>query len=223
MKVVVIFGDDEAKSDARFRHIVSQVKKRGWECVALADSSVLSEVIAGSSLFSNERLLSVMHAAKVPVKEYQWLATHHEQYDGRLLLYFKSTVPAAIKKLLPKDTVFEEFKLKKELFSIMDMVYPGNFTPVMKTFHTIIKTDPPELVMALLGRHLRDLVLVKAQSKALHLPAWRLQKLERQAKRFTNEQLLLFTHELAEADLKSKTGKGDLVVLIDLAISKYLR
>lgn len=220
MKIVCVFGDDTVNSYKRFSHIIDEIKKRGWEYISISPTNPISEVLASSSLFSTERLISVTDAQKISVKEYTWLSSHSQEHEGRLLLYFSASIPAAAKKLLPKDTVFEEFKLRKELFSFLETVVPNRGVALVTQFHEIIKTDAPELVLALLSRQIRDLAWVKTGGHGLTLPPWRMQKLTRQAQKFSVEQLTQFVSDLAEADIKSKTGLGELTLLLDLVFIK---
>ncbi len=218
MKIVCIHGDDSLSSYTRFVHIIEEIKKRGWE--HLSANTSLSETLASGSLFSTERLVSASNASKISIKEYTWLNKHNSEYEGRLLLYFQGSLPAAIKKLLPKETTYEEFKLKKELFGFLEMVAPGRGELLVKEFHKIIKIDAPELVLAMLARQLKDLAWVKIDPKSLTIPDWRKRKLQNQATKFSLEKLQQFVHDVSEADIKSKTGQGEIVQLLDLLFIK---
>lgn len=218
MKIVCIYGDDTLSSYKRFTHIVAEIKKRGWEHLAASNS--LSETLASGSLFSTERLVSATNASKISVKEYTWLDKHNDEYEGRLLLYFQASVPAAIKKLLPKETTYEEFKLKKELFGFLEMVAPGRGELLLKQFHKIIETDAPELVLAMLARQLRDLAWIKMDPKSMNIPDWRKRKLQNQATKFSLEKLQQFVSDVSDADIKSKRGQGEIVQLLDLIFIK---
>ena len=223
MKIVVIFGDDNVASRERYFKIIDGIKKRGWEHVPLRSEAKggIAEQLVSTSLFPVETLYSLDSAAKVTIKEYEWINKHNEEHEGSLLLYFSNTIPAAIKKLLPKSTKFEEFKLKKELFSFLDTVYPGNKKRAVSLFQEIIKTDAPELVLALLARQMRDLAWIKS-GETLNLPDWRKRKLASQADKFKENSLNEFIQALAKADVDSKTGRGELVTLLDIALIRYL-
>ncbi len=220
MKIVCVFGEESLGSYKRFSHIVDTTKKRNWEHLDVLPTHSLSEVLASGSLFSNERLITAHDAQKISIKDYEWLSKHNSEYEGRLLLYFPNTIPAAVKKLLPKDTVYEEFKQKKELFMFLESIEPNRGQLLIKQFHRIIETDAPELVLAMLGRHVRDLAWVKSGSIGLAAPPWRLQKLTRQAQKFSSDKLKQFIHDLSDADIKSKSGGGDITLLLDIIFIK---
>lgn len=218
MKIVCIFGDDTVNSYTRFAHIIEEIKKRGWE--HLSANTSLSETLASGSLFTSERLVSASNASKISAKEYTWLNKHNDEYEGRLLLYFQGIVPAAIKKLLPKTATYEEFKLKKELFGFLEMVSPGRGALLVKEFHKIIETEAPELVLAMLARQLRDLAWLKTDPTSMNVPDWRKRKLQSQATKFSLEKLKQLVSDVSEADIKSKSGQGELVQLLDIVFIK---
>lgn len=221
MKIVCVCGDDIVSSRERYFKIIDGVKKKNWEHIAITSEKRLSEQLVGVSLFGGDRLYSCDTSAKISVKDYEWISKHAASTEGSLLLYFGAAIPAAIKKLLPKDTKFEEFKLKKELFVLLDAIYPGNSRRVVTLFHEVIKTDAPELVLALLARQLRDMSMVKLGGGGA-IPDWRRRKLMSQGGKFTHEALISFVNALAKADVDSKTGNGDLVTLLDIVFIKHL-
>lgn len=218
MKIVCIYGDDTLGSYKRFAHIIAEIRKRGWEHLPV--NSSLSETLASGSLFSTERLISASNASKISTKEYTWLHKHNDEYEGRLLLYFHGSVPAVIKKLLPKTTTYEEFKLKKELFEFLEMLAPGRGGFLLKQFHKIIETDAPELVLAMLARQLRDLAWIKMDPKSMNIPDWKKRRLQNQAAKFGLEKLQQLVSDVSEADIKSKSGQGEIVQLLDLIFIK---
>lgn len=222
MKIVVLFGEDNTASRARFGKIIDGIKKRGWEHIAIGNDQRLSELVVSESLFGEERLFSVSVGGKVPPKEYEWLSAHSKDIPGSLLLYFQGIVPAAIKKLLPKDTTFEEFAQKKEIFTFLDAVYPGNAQQAIALLHKSTEIDAPEMILAMLARHLRDVAWVKSGESGFSAPSWRVQKLQRQASKFSDEQLSSFVSALLQADLHSKTGQADLMLSLDIALLAHL-
>jgi DNA polymerase III delta subunit len=56
--------------------------------------------------------------------------------------------------------------------------------------------------------------------KSLGLPSWRASKLKSQANRFGFKKLTLLIDKLAKFDYLAKTGGGDVVTLLDLALAE---
>lgn len=218
VKIVVLSGDDQISSRNRYFKIIDTLKKRGWEHVTLDASKKISEQLVSSSLFEVERIYTIDNPSKVNDKEYTWIFENADKHEGSLLIYFNKSIPAIIKRKLPKSTEYEEFKLPQKLFSFLDTVYPGNAKRSVQILHDVLETNPVELVLAMLSRQLKDLYLLK--NGALNAPDWKKSKLNNQLNKFKENTLETLISNLSEADVKSKTGKGDLTTLLDLILVK---
>jgi DNA polymerase III delta subunit len=210
MKIILLHGDHNLKSYQRLSVFITEAKKRGWE--------ITRNSLTSTSLFAKEQLFIIDDLKKVNKRDFAWLKKNKEKLSGTLVIYHENTLPASSLKLLPKPDKIEEFKLPKLIFKFLDSFYPGNGKQCLKLLHQVIKTEAPEFVLALLARHLRDLYLVKTDIESLFYPSWRMSKLKKQAKHFSENKLKQIIKKLSQADVEAKTSAANLLDSLDFII-----
>jgi len=222
MKIVVLEGDDVVKARARYYQIISAVKKKGWEIVHVKANRNLAEQLVSKSLFT-ENILYVIEEVKVlSQKELSWLKNNFEKFEGKLLIYCEGKIPTKIKNSLPQKTKFETFDLPVIVWQFLDSFYPGNSKRCFSLFEELIQNSPVELIVAMLGRHLRDLYWILKNEGSMNMPLWRKNKLKSQVKRFTKQQLKDTINNLAEIDYKGKISDFNVRLGVEMMILESL-
>jgi len=222
MKIVVLEGNDVVKARARYYQIISAVKERGWEVVHIKANKNLAEQLVSNSLFA-ENILYVVEDSKVLSQEdLNWLKNNFEKFEGRLLIYCEEKITTKTKESLPKITKFETFELPVIIWQFLDSFYPGNSKRCFSLFEKLIENSPIELVVAMLGRHLRDLYWILKDADSMNMRAWRKNKLKSQAKRFTKQQLKDTINNLAEIDYKGKISDFNVRLGVEMMILESL-
>lgn len=224
MKIVVVSGEDTAKSRSRFVQIVAGVKAKSWEVVPikLQDDTALAEKLTGTSMFPGEVLYAIDGVKKLTATQLKWLKENLDKYDGSLLIYSDGALPVTIKNALPKSAKFENFEVPKIIFAFLEAFYPGNMKRVLELFEELLKENPVEVLVVMITRQLRDLYWVLDGGKGLTYPPWRMGKLKAQAAKFTKEGLRDTISALAELDIKSKTSDVDAKALLEMLIIEKL-
>lgn len=182
----------------------------------------MSEKVSGDSLFKKGRLFIIERLPKTKKSEIDWLKKNNERLEGNLVVFHEGTLSRNFLTSLPKTKRIEEFKLPRLIFKFLESFYPGNTKTSITLLHQVLKTEAPEFVLALLARHLRDVVKVKNEEGSLGYPPWRVGKLKSQSKKFEGESLKKVIESLAEADVKSKTSRTSLAFLLDVLILTQL-
>jgi hypothetical protein len=211
MRIVVLHGDDSAKSYERLMKFVDTAKKRNWEIIT-------NEFPNTPSLFGTERLIIYRDFSLLSKKDIK----NFDRFDGTLVIYNEGALPQTFLKLMPADFKMEKFELPKILFNFLESFYPGNLVGCLKLLHDLIKNQAVELVFFMLGRHMRDLYWVTIDFKTNQFPLWRLSKLRSQAEKFGEERLKRIISKLSDIDIEVKTSKADLLTSLDLLIVKQL-
>lgn len=222
MKLLILHGDDQIKLYARFQKFIETAKSRSWEIAYLDDAPSIKESLSASSLFGAERFFVLRDIKRLGKSEIEWLKKKAPELEGNLVIYHEGYVPVGITKGITTDIKIEEFKLPKIIFSLMDMIRPGNSVQVIKTLHKIVETEPVEFVFVLIAKLMRDLYWAKTDLSSMPYPPWRSSKLKQQSSHFTIQQLQQFISSLSEIDIKVKTSKADLLSSLDLLIVKSL-
>lgn len=206
MKVTVLYGDNITASRDRLIKIIAEVKKRGWE--------VLREPTVTDSLFSANRLFVIEDASKLTAKDLT--------SDMNLLIWQKGSVPAKLKKILPKNSKYEEFKLPQKLWLFLESLYPGNAKQALELLNEITATEAVEFVFAMIARQMRDLYWVLVSPGSMLIPTWRRGKLKDQATKYELASLNELISKLAQLDMEAKTGQVNLAPSLDLLLAKQL-
>ena len=221
MKIIVLHGDHVVDSYNRLQKLKEEGRRRGWEIKTISDNLAnIPEELVSVGLFEKERLTIIDSINLIRKKDILWLNKNAGNLKGTLIIYQAGRVSSLLIKSLSPDKI-EEFKLPKLIWMFLDTLTPGNAGNSLMLLHKIIKSQPSELVLALLGRHLRDLYWAKETSD-LPYPSWRIGKLKRQAARFTKDLLADLIASLAEADVRSKTSKEELIDSLDFIIATKL-
>lgn len=224
MKIVVVSGEDSAAARNRYYQIISGVKKKGWEIMRISadDKISIGEKLTGASLFPDEILYTIDDIKKVSIHNLKWVGKNADKYQGSLLIYCAGKLPATIKNALPKNAKYENFDLPKIIFQFLESFHPGNAKRTLEYLEELLKDNPMEVIMLMLGRHLRDLYWILEGGKGMNLPSWRAGKLKTQAMKFTKEKLRDTISALAEIDIKSKTSDTDARFLLEILIAEKL-
>ncbi len=211
MKIIVLHGDDTAKSYDRLMTFVAAAKKRGWEIIT-------DEFPNTPSLFGTDRLIIYRDFSllgKTDIKNF-------DRFDGTLVVYHEGVLPQAFLKQMPQDFKMEKFELPKLLFTFLEAFYPGNSSRSLKLLHDLTESQAIELTFFMLARHLRDLYWLIVDIKGTQFPSWKASKLRAQAAKFGEEKLKQIISKLADIDIEVKTSKADLLTSLDLLIVKQL-
>jgi len=225
LNIIVLHGDDYIKSKRRLDTFISEAKKRSWliERVDAVPGLNLAELVTGVNLFNKDKLVVVENINRVSPKQISWISQNEKRLEVTLVLINEGFLNQRTIGLLPKKSKIEIFKLPRELYNFLYAFYPGNGKTAIRLFKMVIKAEPPEMVFALLSRHLRD--IYRAINDRASLPykeSWRVDKIVSQASKFKGSQLKRVISSLAEADIKAKTSLVNLVDSLDQIILTQL-
>lgn len=225
MKVILLHGDNGAKVAERLTKFIDVGIKRNWKIERIDPGNKtfnMPEVFSVTTLFKEEKLFILDNISKVKKSELEWLKKNALNISGTLIVVGGSQLSKTAISSLPKLDSEESYELPKKIWAFLDSFYPGNFKLCLTLFHEVIDSEAPELVVALLARHLKDLYIAKVYPESLTLPPWRAKKLGSQADKFTDTKLQSVINLLARADFESKTGQSGLTESLDLLIMTKL-
>jgi len=202
MNVIILHGDDVKASYKRLSLFIKEAKKRGWEVIN-------DKIEETPSLFLKEKLIVVRDVKLINKKSLKLI----EIIPGTLVIYSIKKLPLPFIKNFPKGTKIENYELPFLVWKFLDNM---NY----KNFQEVVKTQAVEMIFAMISKRLRDIYLVQHGSPKMN--NWQINKLKSQYQRLKNKNLKLLISELADIDIKSKTGEFDLKYLLDLFILKRL-
>lgn len=222
MKIIVLHGEDTVKSYERLKRFTEAARERSWEVANLDESeTAFEENLSSPSLFGAERFFILRDIKRLAKKELTWLKKRYKELPGNLIIYSESELNQTFLKSLPESKI-EEFKLPKILWSFLESLHPGGGMASVRSFHKVIETESPEFVFSLIAKQFKNLYWISTDPGSVSLAPWQILRLKNQSGHFTAEKLKELIGILSDIDIKVKTGRADLVSLLDLMIVKQL-
>lgn len=159
------------------------------------DPTELAQALSSSSLFGNDVIVVIEGFLTNAKKQLTLL----EQPSVDIILYEQKEIDKATVAKLGSQTKIFLFKLPVVLFQFLD-------TLSLPILEQTLKTEPAEVVFALLVRRIRELIQIKDGITPEKLQAWQASRLTNQARRFTMDELIAMHTKLVHIDIAIKTG-----------------
>ncbi len=223
MKILIIHGEDTESSFARYSEILDNARKTNWEIVVVNESPQgLATQARSQSLFTKKRLFVIYGFATLNKDDKTFLNKTSSDLSEYLVIYQPGLISKTGLGGLPKNIKVEERKLSKFVWIFLDSILPGNAKKAIEFYHKAAMQNSPEMLLAMLARHLVSLYLVKTPTNDLNLPSWRLTKLKGQAGGFSDQELADMIASLTNIDILVKTSQGELADLLDIFLATKL-
>lgn len=222
MDIIIIQGENIQKIHDRLIQFKKEARKRGWELIYLQPDNNISEILASQSLFPKESLYIIDDFKKIRKKELKWIGSNIKKLHGTLIVYQHGNILKSLYKGVFEPKKIEQYDIPKSIFIFLESFYPGNNETLIKTLHETCKNEAVEFVFVMLARHLKDLYWVIKEPSKIPYSSWRISKLESQAGKFKQGQIIDLFKRLAVIDVKVKTSKASLITELDLMILTQL-
>jgi DNA polymerase III delta subunit len=182
----------------------------------IIESAESQSFFGGDKRIIIENILSLKSKDKKRDEIITYLTKFPEEND--CVIWENKELTKTILSKFPKAKILL-FKLEKQLFRFLDSIKPNNGNVTLPLFHTVLKSDAPELIFFMMVRQFRHMILLKNKSTFLDgISPWQEQKIRGQASNFTHEQLIKLYNSLEEIDYSIKSGKSamDLTGRLDM-------
>lgn len=210
--LTIICGEDTMASRQHFQKLKDQYKTEGYELCLIqkADPETLRiQTSETNSLFSEKRTFFSEHLVKflkrskskevlaqiqtIMKSDIIWL--DWEQYSAREITN-------------PKGATIKEFKPSSSIFKLLDECYPGNLKQFMNDTAAVLESQEDGFIYAMLCKHIRGLILAKANSLPANTSPWQRGKLSTLARLWPEEKLIAFYEGLSRIDVSVKTSSS---------------
>jgi len=224
MKIYLIHGEHSSKSYEKLQEYITKAKEKNWKIINLSNDSGFSvqETLSSTDLFDTNKVYILENLSKLLKKDIDWINKNYSSLKGILLLYSNSKIKLTIIKKFINIDKQEEFSLPKNIFAFLESFYPKNSLSCIGLMHNVLENEKIEFIFYLLSKHIRDLYWVKTSPSNIPYPSWRVDKIEKQASKFSLDLLIEIINTMSEIDIKSKTSKSNLIDLLDLLIIRKL-
>lgn len=210
MKSTVLHGENQSVSRKKFIEILNEVKKQGFDIVRVdwkkSQDADLRSLSMSQSLLSSGVCIAVEN----------FFTGNKQAVDAMEKLDLKNTIflfwedkqltPATVKKL-QKWFLVQEFPIPQTIFNFLNSITPNNAKNILNLFEEARKTNPDEMLLVMLARHVRLLFWAKTESQTMTIPDWQKARFISQGKGFSEDQLLDLHAKLLDLDRKSKKSQ----------------
>lgn len=211
--MIVIHGDNQILSRQFLLGIRKKAVEDGSQIVELKGAScTMADIVSAVqsiSLFgpSNFVIIEEFFSRRTG-SEKTSISTYLIQHPlDQIALWESKDVSTQVKSFPP--SVVKRFDLPKYLFKFMEDLQP-------ETFRLSLDSAAPEQVLALLLRHVRNLMYIK--SGGTNLPSWQAGKLKAQASRFSLTKLQSMYLSLMHMDYRHKTSAAPFDLASDIEV-----
>ncbi|TSC54011.1 MAG: Uncharacterized protein LiPW16_201 [Microgenomates group bacterium LiPW_16] len=175
----------------------------------------VKQALETSSMFTVSRLVIIENLLSGRKDSNQqeilaYLGKNLPRFD--LILWEKEEVSKSLlARVSPAKVLL--FKPEPVLFKFLESIRPDNKSQALKLLEQSFKRESPEIIFYMLVRQFRFLLLLKdgvtsGVEELDRLASWQKERLARQAKHFSLEQLVEIYQKLLEIDYQQKTGQA---------------
>ncbi|MBI2028593.1 MAG: hypothetical protein HYT07_03200 [Candidatus Levybacteria bacterium] len=221
--ITIIHGDDIVSS----RRFFQEKKQEQKDSITFDASKMtitdLAQAIFGSGLFSDtksifiEDFLTKTKKANSETKEIINFITKNHGSSNIILWEGKEIQKRDV--FVFKEAILKKFKLPQSIFMFLDSIRPNNFKNLIILFHKTLDAGiNQELIFFMIQRQIRLLLALSDNStkktidELMRLFPWQKEKLVRQARLFSVDQLRRIYNFLYKIELGFKTGKLNLTL-----------
>lgn len=214
--ITIIHGDDIANSRKYFIELKQKTSNFiFFEAEKLSLTSLVQST-EGGGLFSDEKKIFIENffSKKRVGKETDEILSYLKTASKiEVFLWEEKEMTKKNLNLFP-SAIVKAFKLPKTLFLFLDSIKPGYGKTLVNLFHQTLGNIEVELIFYMLFRQFRLLLALNDEKSTdkideiKNLVSWQKNKLIKQAKLFTLENLRKIYQKLYQIDLEQKTGKS---------------
>lgn len=224
MKIIVLQGENEFAIDERLLKFISEAKRRKWSVVNISEKESILDKLFLVDLYAPKSLFIIENYRLLSQKDIKYIEKKAKEIDGVLVICSKGgKICPSFLKALPNLKKIEGFEYPKVIFELLDNLYPSSAKKVISILEKLAKKEPAEFVFHMIFSRIRDLYWAKVDPSTLPYSSWRVEKLERQASKFSQEQLKNFIEDLALIDIEAKRSSLGIFYYLDLLMIKHLK
>lgn len=211
--ITIIHGDDVVSSR---KFLIEQKNLSGSQTIFDNNNFNLTDFLqflSGKSLFSENKKIfldGLFSSKKIASEQLEAVVSainkSHSPID--FFVWEGSELSKTFLNQFPKANI-KFFKLPQNLFIFLDGIRPNNPQNVF-LFHTALNNLDENFLFSMLIRQFRILLSLSSNSNGIEetkrLAPWQIEKLQRQSKLFTVEELRRIYNKLFEIDLDVKSG-----------------
>lgn len=217
--ITILHGDDIHKSRTelnRLRASIGTKEVRQIDGKSISNAELV-QALSSQSMFGNDTIVvieNLFSSLGKKIKRQDELLSFllNEPTDTDIIIWEdKPLSKSLVTKLSRKATVLE-FKFPTVLFQFLDSFTPKSVPESLLLYKQLLLHEPVELVNALLGRRLKQLIHIKQGNIPKDMQPWQISRLTKQSSFFTMNELLRTYRSFLKNELATKTGTAYLAL-----------
>lgn len=210
--ITLIHGENTAES--RNYYLAERAKhpeKIVLDGVSLTLTDFL-QAVSGNGLFGDQQTLFIedLLSKRKASKELDALVTEIAKADAPIFLWESKDLTA--KQVSPlKAAAVKQFKIPATVFAFLDSLFPKNGKKAIMLSHQLLQDEDVHFALFMLQRQIRLLLALtdtheQTISEVKRMAPWQKGKMQKQAKAFSQQELLDIHEQLYQLELGQKTG-----------------
>lgn len=223
--ITLLHGDDiEASRDELLR---LKEQANGKE-IRLLDGRIVSEAsltqaLGSHALFGGRTFVIIENLFGRLGKKLKLIASltaviTQSSTDTDIILWEDKELSITTIKILGSGVKVHLFKVPISLFQFLDSMGAGNVRNSLLLFQKTLETHAPELILTMIGRRMRQVIMLKDHVMPEGLQNWQALRLTSQAKSFTMDKLLSMYQRLLDIEYSIKSGSSSFTLIQHLEL-----
>ena len=215
--LTIICGEDTAASRKYFDDLKKQYLTENYfasEVKPEQVSEITKELANSNNLFEEKRLFITTNLDKYYKKitfrkrgEDPLSKALSEISASKQIIVLDWEDKSAWELKIKKITPVKEFKMKEDIFKLLDSLYPKNKLNFLQILDSLSQSTEEQFIFIMLARHIRNLILAASNSLPNMAP-WQKSRVISQAQKWSSENLVKFYEGIQRIDIGLKTSSN---------------
>lgn len=208
--IKVICGEDTVAARDYFNKLKKSFEGNNCQIIEINPSNVnqiMLQIDCNLSLFNKKIIYFAQFLSPILTKNKNLLNKIIEINKSKDIFMYIFEDKKKYNLTLYKNFPIVEFKLHRNIFTLLDLFLPGKRNEFLKLFHQIANEKNLDMFFYLLSKRIRDLLIIKNRGQLEKIPSWQLTKLKKQAQSWEEEKLIAVYQSLFRIEIDRKTSQ----------------
>ena len=222
--IKIICGEDTVAARDYFNQLKKSFDINKYQIIEI-DSSNINQLLFQKefnlSLFDNKIIYFAQFLLPILTKNKNLLNKIREIDKRKDIFMYIFEDKEKYNLTLYKNFNIIEFKLNKNIFTLLDLFLPGKKNEFLRLFHQVVNEKNINKFFYLLTKRVRDLLLIKHGGKPEMISVWQMNRLKKQAQLWEEEKLIAVYQSIFRIEIDRKTSQTPFTLNETLDILAY--
>lgn len=222
--IKVICGEDTVAARNYFNQLKKSFDINKYQIIEI-DSSNINQVLFQKefnlNLFDNKIIYFAQFLLPILTKNKNLLNKIREIDKRKDIFMYIFEDKEKYNLTIYKNFDIIEFKLNKNIFTLLDLFLPGKKNEFLRLFHQVVNEKNINKFFYLLTKRMRDLLVIKHGGKPEMIAVWQINRLKKQAQLWQEEKLMAVYQSIFRIEIDRKTSQTPFTLSETLDILAY--